>query len=290
MTTRTNSRVLRDLLKLIATVDPNLEGPRASLLAPAPALPAPAPNPSTAPAPTGPGPASTEPETPVPPTPIQLHETGSTGDFSANRSTGPQSPIRDPKSPIRLHADTPTRCHAITRAGAPCRAQPRAGASQCPAHDPAYRDEFMRHSRLGGATSAQRQRKLRVVKSFAFNEVALTERRTIQLCIDALFRLELTGQLPRRRAANLLRFLSLAIRNIDDPASAVSDQAACALIPALNRELALALDTAGSHDAAAEAHAISLQSYSRGQKAQDLDRWPSLDTRPVAAIRRDYLK
>jgi hypothetical protein len=112
-------------------------------------------------------------------------------------------------------------CSATTAAGLPCRFPPRLHTTLCINHDPAYREQQARNRQAGihSATEARvRRASLRTTTAlYSLDEWALADRASIQAILDAVIRLELAGRLPNNRARNLIRAISIAVRNFDTP-------------------------------------------------------------------------
>ncbi len=118
------------------------------------------------------------------------------------------------------HQLTTPRCTATTGAGLPCRFPPRRQTGLCINHDPAYRQAQVANRTTGAAHSTA----LRIARAHArrsplgaIDPWALVDRASVQAMLDGVIRLELAGALPKERARNLLRALSLAARNFDTP-------------------------------------------------------------------------
>ncbi len=203
-----------------------------------------------------------------------LAVTRSTSDFVSNESrTGPY-----------------VGCQAKTRRGTDCHAFRRDQRPFCVAHDPEYRDTLMENVHRAGRASVE----ARKPHALAFSELHhfdLSSRHTLQVAIDAFTRLELTGALPANRSRTIARLLSLALRNLavfnDATADGWDSGQHSNLSRALDSVLTGALMKAGSNDTARDTHELSMESWSRGQLAQDLERWPQLDKRSLAHRRFD---
>ena len=115
-------------------------------------------------------------------------------------------------------------CSASRADGQPCRFPARHGAGLCINHDPAYRSQQAENRKHGvRAATESRQRRARnhsTTALYALDEWALADRSSIQAILDAVIRLELAGRLPTARVRNLLRALSIAVRNFDTPPGA----------------------------------------------------------------------
>ena len=114
-----------------------------------------------------------------------------------------------------------TALTALTASGILCRFSARRGANLCINHDPAYRSEQVQQ-RQRATDAAAHSRKLRAEQRassaiYNLDEWVLADRSSIQALLDAVIRLELAGRLPNARARNLLRALSIAVRNFDLP-------------------------------------------------------------------------
>jgi len=112
-------------------------------------------------------------------------------------------------------------CSATTLAGRPCGFSARHQTGLCVNHDPAYREQQARNRRDGVSSSTQaRQQRAHLRKNTALYNLdrwALVDRPSIQAILDAVIRLELAGRLPNNRARNLIRAISIAVRNFDTP-------------------------------------------------------------------------
>ena len=112
----------------------------------------------------------------------------------------------------------PTPCSATTHAGRPCRFAARHLTGLCVNHDPAFREQQARNHRTAATHSRQlRARERTATTIYTLDTWALADRSSIQALLDAIIRLELAGRLPNARARNLLRALSIAVRNFDTP-------------------------------------------------------------------------
>ena len=112
----------------------------------------------------------------------------------------------------------PRRCPAITRAGTPCKAPPLNDADHCLFHSPATAEAQHDSRRQGGIASGVSRRS--GPADISPEAISLSGRPAIQALLDAIVRLELTGRLAPTRTRNLLRALSLAIRNLEESAEA----------------------------------------------------------------------
>ncbi|MCZ2107988.1 MAG: hypothetical protein LC118_00190 [Dehalococcoidia bacterium] len=110
-------------------------------------------------------------------------------------------------------------CSATTRSGKPCRFAARKTSGLCINHDPAYAEQ--QRSNIREAT--RRSLQVRTVIPVPLERADLSTCASIQAVPDAIVRLELTGQLAPVRARNLLRALSIAMRNLDKHASVLPD-------------------------------------------------------------------
>jgi hypothetical protein len=106
----------------------------------------------------------------------------------------------------------PRLCTGLTAAGNPCRFVARHGRPFCINHDPDYHEQ-QRDNVLRGARISRAARKAAV--PLRLDAIDLSTRAGVQAALDAVIRLELLGRIPERRARNLIRALSVAVRNFD---------------------------------------------------------------------------
>ncbi len=104
-------------------------------------------------------------------------------------------------------------CTANSHSGLPCRFRVRPGVAVCFNHDPAQR--LARRSAAVNAGRASGAARRAPAALLAETVLALTDRVSIQAVIDAVVRLELAGRIPPARSRNILRALSIAVRNFD---------------------------------------------------------------------------
>ena len=132
-------------------------------------------------------------------------------------------PTATTQSPQFIPTSSTSPCTATTAGGQPCGFPPRRGALLCTNHDPNRRDERRRNQQAGviAASQARKARaEARLASSvYGFDTWALADRASIQAMIDTVIRLELAGRLPEARVRNLLRALTLAVRNFDPATS-----------------------------------------------------------------------
>jgi hypothetical protein len=179
-------------------------------------------------------------------------------------------------------------CHATTRRGKRCIAFPVKDSTFCAGHDPAMREKVLDAASRGGRTSARKRRDQARRLTFAFENLALTDRANLQLAIDALFRLELTGQLPASRSRQVTRILAVAARNLTSKNAPVIRQARCSSpVSPIDRDLLKALAAASEKDDYREVREIQRESALRQQLARDIDDFPALDRRPAASRKLD---
>ena len=116
-----------------------------------------------------------------------------------------------------------TTCSASTRDNIPCRFPARRNTTLCINHDPTYTAQQSLNSRTGTAAASHSRRLLAAQRSdtavFNLDTMPLADRASIQALLDAVIRLELSGRIPGARTRNLLRALSIAVRNFDTPRS-----------------------------------------------------------------------
>ena len=125
----------------------------------------------------------------------------------------------DPSRPLALSLSRslalPTPCSATTRAGNPCRFAARKATGLCVNHDPAYAEQQRKNVQKATSRSLQ----ARTAVPIPLEYIDLSTRDSIQAILDAVVRLELVGRLPPVRARNILRALSIAMRNLDKHSS-----------------------------------------------------------------------
>lgn len=109
----------------------------------------------------------------------------------------------------------PAPCSATTRAGKPCRFAARKATGLCINHDPAYAEQQRKNVERATSRSLQ----ARTAIPIPLEHIDLSTRDSIQAILDAVVRLELVGRLPPVRARNILRALSIAMRNLDKRSS-----------------------------------------------------------------------
>jgi hypothetical protein len=228
----------------------------------------------------------------------QVHEASSTYDFPISElaSSGAQAQVAeidDPDRGLRTTdsstaglepGDTVARVHcpALTRHGKPCRSYPRAGREHCYFHDIDSAEELQTSTTRAGLASGIARRK----PAFEIDNIVLGNTTGIQLALDALFRLELSGALPNFRTKNLVRILSVASRRIpNDPEVDMSEWSD--FVDQLNEELPEVVNAQRSNDSFRAAEYVGWESMSRSQFAVDVERWPVLDRRPTTSRKLD---
>jgi hypothetical protein len=108
------------------------------------------------------------------------------------------------------------------------------------------------------------------------------------VAIDAIFRLELTGQLPAHRTRTLVRLLAMASRGLPDNGPidpAAYDEATWDL----NADLAEAIESIRKAEERRQIAKVEAQMMERQQLARDIEGFPQLDRRPASSRRLDDL-
>lgn len=93
-----------------------------------------------------------------------------------------------------------------------CHFPARRTRSWCINHDPTYAEQQRENSRRAARASVAARQPVDL-EAFALN---LSNRAGIQAAIDLVIRLELYGKISPARSRNILRALSVAVRNFDD--------------------------------------------------------------------------
>jgi hypothetical protein len=204
--------------------------------------------------------------------PPQIQEAGSTSLFSAP----------EPASEPGTSEPTPgRRCSATTKAGKPCRTYARTGRDFCYAHDQESRQEFISSSASAGLASGEARR-----RAFDIEGIWFTDNLGVQTALDALFRLELSGQLPNNRVRNLVRILAIAARGVSR-SEPLDRQDMIYAKSILDYSLVDAVEGQRRADISRARQDVENQVMERGQLAVDIERWPSIDNRPVSSRRFD---
>lgn len=148
-------------------------------------------------------------------------------------------------------------CAAINKRGKRCRARPMRNAGHCVFHNPDTAQLQRRNQSAGGQASGLSRRAS--AKDIHVNALSLVDRRSTQALLDAVIRLELTGRLAPTRTRNILRAISIAVRNFDPETVNIGyyQPDYNFVREALDDFLEDACASADSHDAARQAQSIA---------------------------------
>jgi hypothetical protein len=228
---------------------------------------------------SSPPPAAAPTASPTPNPDNVVVDTGSTSDFSSN-----QSPEEFPDGiPVQVPPRDP-RCKGHTYSGDRCRAWALNGKDLCFAHDPDSREEFLAASSAAGVASGESRRR----QPFDLDHLFLHNRLGVQVAIDAIFRLELTGQLPAHRTRTLVRLLAMASRNLPDTGP-IDPEAYDEATWELNADLAAAIEATRKAEERRQIAKVEAQMMERQQLARDIEGFPQLDRRPASSRKLDDL-
>lgn len=103
----------------------------------------------------------------------------------------------------------PAFCSATTRKGTPCQFSARLDTGLCVNHDPTYAAQQQDNRKRGSQASKEARKRLPI----RFDEFDLSNRSSVQGIVDATLRLVFAGEITEARAAQVIRLLSLAVRN-----------------------------------------------------------------------------
>ncbi|MCC7362835.1 MAG: hypothetical protein IT303_00555 [Dehalococcoidia bacterium] len=105
--------------------------------------------------------------------------------------------------------NAPTPCSATTRAGNSCRFSARKETGLCINHDPAYAERQLQNRQRGTRIAAENRARLPI----RIDDFDLSNRSSVQALVDAVLRLVIAGEMTEARASQVIRLLSIAVRN-----------------------------------------------------------------------------
>lgn len=141
---------------------------------------------------------------------LEEHERNARKERNAAPQPEPQ-PQPQPEPALPAPADPPyPTCSGTTLAGQPCNFPARRDTGLCINHDPTYRDQ-QRQNTLKGVRASVEVRKLTPI---LLTDINLTDRAELQALLETIVHLELQGRISTARARNLIRIVSLAIKNL----------------------------------------------------------------------------